>query len=149
MILVSLMFMLFIGNLTILPIYMQNMMKWSSLESGVILLSGKLVMGLLYPVTGKLFDNLGGRLLSVFGMITIMIGALLIAQFSIETSRACVIFAFSVTMLDNSMTMTPVTTQILNALPRDYVPHAAVMNNTIRQISAAIGTDILVALTTH
>ncbi|HEC2202675.1 TPA: multidrug efflux MFS transporter [Staphylococcus delphini] len=149
MILVSLMFMLFIGNLTILPIYMQSMLKWSSLESGLILLPGGLVMGLLSPVTGRLYDKLGGRLLSVSGMSIIMIGALLIAQFSVDTSRTYVIIAFSVTMLGNSMIMTPMTTQALNALPKEYVAHGTAMNNTIRQISAAIGTGILVTLMTQ
>ena len=36
---------------------MQTMMKWSPLESGLILLPGGLIMGLLSPVTGKLFDK--------------------------------------------------------------------------------------------
>ncbi|WP_146764029.1 MFS transporter, partial [Staphylococcus aureus] len=86
MILIVLMFMLFIGNLTILPIYMQTMMKWSPLESGLILLPGGLIIGLLSPVTGKLFDKIGGRILSIMGMLTIMIGALLMAQFSQNTT---------------------------------------------------------------
>ncbi|HCX0830025.1 DHA2 family efflux MFS transporter permease subunit [Staphylococcus aureus] len=148
MILIVLMFMLFIGNLTILPIYMQTMMKWSPLESGLILLPGGLIMGLLSPVTGKLFDKIGGRILSIMGMLTIMIGALLMAQFSQNTTQLYVIISFSVTMLGNAMIMTPMTTQTLNALPRQYIAHGTAMNNTIRQVSAAIGTGILVTLMT-
>ncbi|MRW57358.1 MFS transporter, partial [Staphylococcus aureus] len=140
--------MLFIGNLTILPIYMQTMMKWSPLESGLILLPGGLIMGLLSPVTGKLFDKIGGRILSIMGMLTIMIGALLMAQFSQNTTQLYVIISFSVTMLGNAMIMTPMTTQALNALPRQYIAHGTAMNNTIRQVSAAIGTGILVTLMT-
>lgn len=146
MFLVSLMFMLFIGNLTILRIYMQTMLNWSSLEAGLILLPGGLVMGLLSLLTGKLFDKVGGRLLSVTGMMIIMIGSLFIAQFSADTSRFYVIISFSITMLGNSMIMTPMTTQALNALPKEYISHGTAMNNTIRQISAAIGTGILVTL---
>lgn len=148
MILIVLMFMLFIGNLTILPIYMQTMMKWSPLESGLILLPGGLIMGLLSPVTGKLFDKIGGRILSIMGMLTIMIGALLMAQFSQNTTQLYVIISFSVTMLGNAMIMTPMKTQALNALPRQYIAHGTAMNNTIRQVSAAIGTGILVTLMT-
>lgn len=148
MILIVLMFMLFIGNLTILPIYMQTMMKWSPLESGLILLPGGLIMGLLSPVTGKLFDKIGGRILSIMGMLTIMIGALLMAQFSQNTTQLYVIISFSVTMLGNAMIMTPMTTQALNALPLQYIAHGTAMNNTIRQVSAAIGTGILVTLMT-
>ena len=97
---------------------MQTMMKWSPLESGLILLPGGLIMGLLSPVTGKLFDKIGGRILSIMGMLTIMIGALLMAQFSQNTTQLYVIISFSVTMLGNAMIMTPMTTQALNALPR-------------------------------
>ena len=73
---------------------MQTMMKWSPLESGLILLPGGLIMGLLSPVTGKLFDKIGGRILSIMGMLTIMIGALLMAQFSQNTTQLYVIISF-------------------------------------------------------
>ena len=122
MILIVLMFMLFIGNLTLTNLY-ATMMKWSPLESGLILLPGGLIMGLLSPVTGKLFDKIGGRILSIMGMLTIMIGALLMAQFSQNTTQLYVIISFSVTMLGNAMIMTPMTTQALNALPRQYIAH--------------------------
>ncbi|MHA4790968.1 MFS transporter, partial [Klebsiella pneumoniae subsp. pneumoniae] len=65
---------------------MQTMMKWSPLESGLILLPGGLIMGLLSPVTGNLYDKIGGRILSIIGMLTIMIGALFMAQFSENTT---------------------------------------------------------------
>ena len=68
-----------------------------------------------------------------------MIGALLMAQFSQNTTQLYVIISFSVTMLGNAMIMTPMTTQALNALPRQYIAHGTAMNNTIRQVSAAIG----------
>lgn len=148
MTLIVLMFVLFIGNLTILPIYMQTMMHWSPLESGLILLPGGLVMGLLSPVTGKFYDRVGGRSLSITGMLLIMIGALFMAQFNPQTSALYVIVTFSILMLGNSMMMTPMTTQALNALPVSLIAHGTAMNNTIRQISAAIGTGILVTLMT-
>ena len=120
MILIVLMFMLFIGNLTILPIYMQTMMKWSLLESGLILLPGGLIMDCyrlsLVNYSIKLVDGI----LSIMGMLTIMT-ALLMAQFSQNTTQLYVIISFSVTMLGNAMIMTPMTTQALNALPRQYI----------------------------
>ncbi|MBO1199059.1 DHA2 family efflux MFS transporter permease subunit [Staphylococcus simiae] len=148
MVIVSLMFMLFIGNLTILPIFMQTMMHWTPLESGLILLPGGLVMGLLSPVTGQLYDKVGGRWLSFIGMLTITAGALCLAQISSDSSRLYVVIAFSITMLGNAMIMTPMTTQALNALPRTLIAHGTAMNNTVRQLSAAIGTGLLVTLMT-
>ena len=109
---------------------------------------GGLIMGLLSPVTGNLYDKIGGRILSIIGMLTIMIGALFMAQFSENTTPLYVIISFSIVMLGNAMIMTPMTTQALNALPRQYIAHGTAMNNTIRQVSAAIGTGILVTLMT-
>lgn len=148
MMLIILMFMLFIGSMTILPIFMQNTLHWSPLLSGLILLPGGLVMGLLSPVMGKFFDKMGGRSLSILGMSIILIGALLLAQIHVSTPILYIIFSFSVMMLGNSMIMTPMTTAALNALPMKYIAHGTAMNNTMRQISAAIGTGLLVTAMT-
>lgn len=148
MMLIILMFMLFIGSMTILPIFMQNTLHWSPLLSGLILLPGGLVMGLLSPVMGKVFDKMGGRSLSILGMSIILIGALLLAQIHVSTPILYIIFSFSVMMLGNAMIMTPMTTAALNALPMKYIAHGTAMNNTMRQISAAIGTGLLVTAMT-
>ncbi|RIL76243.1 MFS transporter, partial [Staphylococcus equorum] len=123
MMLIILMFMLFIGSMTILPIFMQNTLHWSPLLSGLILLPGGLVMGLLSPVMGKVFDKMGGRSLSILGMSIILIGALLLAQIHVSKPILYIIFSFSVMMLGNAMIMTPMTTAALNALPMKYIAH--------------------------
>lgn len=38
------------------------------------------------------------------------------------------------------------TSAAINALPRKYITHGTAMNNTIRQISAAIGTAIFITI---
>ncbi|MBT2815364.1 DHA2 family efflux MFS transporter permease subunit [Staphylococcus coagulans] len=147
--LVILMFLIFIGTLTILPIYMQTMRGLTPLQSGLILLPGGLVMGLLSPVTGKLYDIIGGRILAVSGMMLIFIGTLLLSFLNAESSITYIVLSFLVMMLGNSGIMVPMTTEALNALPRELIPHGTAMNNTLRQISAAIGTGLLVTLLTQ
>jgi hypothetical protein len=50
----------------------------------------------------------------------------------------------AVRMLGISMVMMPVSTNGLNQLPASLYPHGTAMNNTINQVSAAIGTALLV-----
>src|SRR5690625_4126329 len=50
-----------IGTAVVLPLYMQNMLEFSALHSGLVLLPGALVMGLMNPITGRLFDQFGAR----------------------------------------------------------------------------------------
>ena len=49
-----------IGTNVILPLYMQNMVGFSALESGLVLLPGAIIMGFSSPITGYLFDRFGG-----------------------------------------------------------------------------------------
>ncbi|ARJ50768.1 MDR family MFS transporter [Staphylococcus lutrae] len=144
--LVILMFLMFIGTLTILPIYMQTMRGLTPLQSGLILLPGGLVMGLLAPVAGNLYDKIGGRVLALSGMLFIFIGAILLSFLQADSSIFYIISAFLILMLGNAGIMVPMTTEGLNALPKTFIPHGTAMNNTLRQISAAIGTGLLVTL---
>src|SRR5699024_7787483 len=44
-------FMVMIGGMTVLPLYMQNMRDFSAMDSGLALLPGAVVMGIMSPVT--------------------------------------------------------------------------------------------------
>src|SRR5690242_18114887 len=52
-----------LGSLTLLPIYMQQVLQLSPLATGLLLLPGGLTMGLLGPVVGRLYDRVGARAL--------------------------------------------------------------------------------------
>ncbi len=44
------------------------------------------------------------------------------------------------------MVMMPVSTNGLNQLPASFYPHGTAMNNTLQQVSGAIGTALLVTI---
>ncbi|RUY74743.1 MFS transporter, partial [Mesorhizobium sp. M7A.F.Ca.CA.001.10.2.1] len=46
------------GGMILLPIYLQNLRGFSALDSGLLMLPGALVMGVLGPVAGKLLDTI-------------------------------------------------------------------------------------------
>lgn len=144
--LVVLMFLIFIGTMTMLPIYMQSMRGMSPLQSGLTLLPGGLVMGLLAPINGRLYDKIGGRVLAVAGMTFIFIGAVMISFLNETSPLWYIILSFVILTFGNSGIMVPMTTEAMNALPKSLIPHGAAMNNTLRQISAAIGTGLLVTV---
>ena len=56
------------GGMILLPIYLQNLRGFSALDSGLLLLPGSLVMGILGPITGKLLDTIGLKPLALFGI---------------------------------------------------------------------------------
>ena len=54
-----------IGGAVILPILMQDMLGFTAFESGLMLLPGALLMGIMNPITGRLFDKFGARWLAI------------------------------------------------------------------------------------
>lgn len=135
-----------IGTNVILPLYMQNMVGFSALESGLVLLPGAIIMGFSSTVTGYLFDRFGGKWLARIGMFLLTITTFAFIDLSTETSFAYLATMHALRMMSISMVMMPMTTLALNQLPDDLISHGTAVNNTFRQVSGAIGTAILVTV---
>ncbi|WP_139691892.1 DHA2 family efflux MFS transporter permease subunit [Sporolactobacillus terrae] len=136
-------FSVFIAGATMLPIYMQTMLGFSPLKSGLMLLPGAIVMGVMSPITGRIFDRIGARGLSITGVSILLLMTLLLARVDAETSFAYLAIVNAVRMMGLSMVLMPTTTAGLNQLPHHLIPHGTAMNNTMRQVAGSIGTAIL------
>ncbi|WP_077326062.1 MDR family MFS transporter [Virgibacillus siamensis] len=137
-----------IGSETLIPLYMQNMRGFTAMESGLVLLPGALISGFMSPITGRIFDRFGARLLSLIGLIIMTAATLAFGFLGTTTTLTFLIVMYAVRMFGFSMVMMPVTTAGLNQLPQKLIPHGAAMNNTMRQIAASVGTAILVTIMT-
>ncbi|WP_394217462.1 DHA2 family efflux MFS transporter permease subunit [Halobacillus trueperi] len=137
-----------IGAETLIPLYMQDMRDFSAFESGLALLPGAVITAFMSPITGRIFDKIGARLLAVVGL-TIITGATLAFSFlNIETTFTTITVLYAIRMFGLSMVMMPVTTAGLNQLPKKLIPHGAAMSNTMRMVAASVGTAILVTVMT-
>lgn len=137
-----------IGSETLIPLYMQNMRGFTAMESGLVLLPGALISGLMSPITGRIFDRIGARLLAIVGLVIMTAATFAFGFLGTATTLTFLIVMYAIRMFGFSMVMMPVTTAGLNQLPRKLIPHGAAMNNTMRQIAASVGTAILVTIMT-
>lgn len=137
-----------VGSQTILPIYMQNMAGFTAMESGMMIFPGAVLMGILSPITGRIFDKIGARKLAITGLGLMTITTFMFTNLSESTSFTFITVVFAIRMAGMAMAMMPVTTAGLNQLPQRLIPHGTAMNNTMRQVSASIGTAILVTVMT-
>ncbi|KGP74441.1 MDR family MFS transporter [Pontibacillus yanchengensis] len=137
-----------IGSETLIPLYMQNMRDYSALESGLVLLPGAVISGLMSPITGRIFDRIGARLLTMVGLAIITVATFFLSFLDTATTLTMLTVFYAIRMFGLSMVMMPSTTAGLNQLPDKLIPHGAAMNNTMRQVSASVGTAILVTVMT-
>src|SRR5690625_3682205 len=141
-------FTMLIASETILPIYMQLMADFTAFESGLMILPGALIMGLLSPVIGHIFDLVGARWLLIIGLFIMFVTTILYTNLSTETTLTYLTVVFTIRMVGISMVMMPSTTASLNVLSRQLIPHGTAMTNTMRQIAASIGTATLITIMT-
>ena len=135
-----------IGSNVILPLYMQNMLGYSALHSGLVLLPGAIIMGIMNPITGYLFDHFNGKWLGVIGLFLLTVTTFAFGFLSEETTFAYLATMNAIRMVSIAMVMMPMTTLALNQLPDHLIPHGTAMNNTFRQSAGAIGTAVFVTV---
>lgn len=130
----------------ILPLYMQNMLQFSALESGLVLLPGAVVMGLMNPLTGYLFDKFGGTWLAPIGLLILVVSSIPFTVLTAHTSFTYLAISNALRMISIAMVMMPMTTLAINQLPNHLIAHGTAMNNTFRQMAGAIGTALFITL---
>ncbi|SFE36103.1 MDR family MFS transporter [Alteribacillus iranensis] len=143
-----LVFITMIGGATIMPIYMQDMRNFSALESGLVMLPGAILMGIMSPITGRIFDAVGAKWLALIGLTLVTFSNFMYTDLTSTTSFAYLTTMYLIRMVGTAMVMMPVTTAGLNALPTRLIPHGTAVNNTLRQVAASIGTALLVTIMT-
>lgn len=142
----SIVMMAMVGAEMVLPLYLQIIHGMSAFHSGLTLLAGALMMGVMSPFTGNLFDKYGAKRLAMCGMFLLTVGTLPFVVLTRNTPTIYIVFLYAVRMFGISMVMMPVTTSGMNALPVDLISHGTAVNNTVRQIASSIGTALLVSV---
>lgn len=131
------------GGTFLLPIFMQNLMKLDELTTGLILLPGSLVMGLMMPVGGKLSERIGPRGLSFIGFFFLALFFLLLLNLRTDSTPWEIILPTLIRGLGIALLMPSLLSTGLNALPNNQSGMASTMLNIIQQIGGAMGIAIL------
>lgn len=110
------------------------------------MLPGAIVMGVMSPITGKLFDKYGARVLAVIGLTITVVTSYYFSRIGMNTAYSTLVLLYTFRMFGMSMVMMPVMTNGLNQLPAINNPHGTAMNNTLQQVSGAIGSALLITV---
>ncbi|CAH0313924.1 Multidrug export protein EmrB [Peribacillus sp. Bi96] len=141
--------MMMYADMMLLPLYLQNARGFTALESGILMLPGALLMGLLSPAVGKLFDRFGAKWLTIIGIAIIIISTVGFIDLTDSTSYTFLVVMSTVRRIGMAMFLMPIQTAGLNQLPSSLYAHGTAISNTIRQVAGAIGTALLVTVMTN
>ena len=100
----------------LLPIYLQNIRGFTALESGLLMLPGAIIMGIMSPISGWLFDRMGARPLALFGLIITVVTTWQFTQLTMQTTYSHIMLLYVMRMFGMSFLMMTVMTEGMNQL---------------------------------
>ncbi|MDO5663267.1 MAG: DHA2 family efflux MFS transporter permease subunit, partial [Brachybacterium sp.] len=134
------------GMIVLLPIYLQQVLDLPTLQVGLMLLPGGLIMGLAAPMVGRLYDRVGPRPLLVPGLALVGLGLLGLSTVGTDTSPLIILGAHIVVSIGLAHVFTPLFSTALGALTRNLYSHGSAIIGTIQQVAGGAGTAIMVSI---
>ena len=142
----SLAFLALLGSAILLPIYLQQVLKLTPLQTGLLVLPGGLLMGLLGPVVGRLYDRFGPRPLLIPGC-AIATGGLVVLGFVTDTTAAWyVLLGHMLLSLGLASVLPSIFTVGLSAVPARFTSYGSAIFATVQQVGGAAGTALVITL---
>lgn len=143
----GLLFMCLIGaGAILLPLYLQSVLGVGPRTTGLAVLPGGLVLGLLGRPVGRLYDRIGARPLLIPGSIAMATSVWLFAALGPDTALAAVIAVHILLMGALGLMMTPLFAEALATLPSTLYSHGSAIMATLQQVAGAAGTASFVTV---
>lgn len=145
-VMMMLMMAMLLGTIVLLPIYLQSVLMLEPLTTGLLLLPGGLIMGVLGPVVGRLYDRFGARTLLVPGTVATSAALWSATLFTPDSSLLQVVGFHLVLSVGLAFVFTPLFTAGLGAVPEKLYPYGSAIFSTVQQLAGAAGVALLVSV---
>jgi DHA2 family multidrug resistance protein len=140
------MFAILLASMFLLPLFMQELLGFTAMQSGLALMPRVLVMFVATPVVGRLYGKVSARTLVGAGVLFVAWGSWMLSHITLETSRAGIVHAVMVQGVGFSLLFVPLTTAALANVRRDRLTDATGLNSLLRQVGASIGLAVFATL---
>jgi len=130
------------GVFFFLALYMQNILEYSPLEAGVRFLPSTLMIVAVAPISGRLADRYGPRWLIVGGLLLLTASLLTFTQIAVDSTYLALLPGFLLLGIGIAMTMSPMTSAAMNAVPVQKAGIASGVLSMFRMVGGSLGIAV-------
>ncbi|PWW42959.1 MDR family MFS transporter [Melaminivora alkalimesophila] len=135
-----------LGVMNTLPLYMQGSLMVSALVTGLVLLPGGLLEGVLSPFVGRIYDRRGPRALVIAGMLAVVGSLFWLSTVDENTSVGMLVAVHVIFSIGLAFLFGPLITTALGSVPKHLYGHGSAIMNTLQQLAGAAGTAVMIAV---
>lgn len=135
-----------VGPALLIPLYVQNSLALSALLSGLVIMPGAIINGIMSVFTGKFYDKYGPRPLIYTGFTILTITTIMLCFLHTDTSYTYLIVVSAIRMFSVSLLMMPINTTGINSLRNEEISHGTAIMNFGRVMAGSLGTALMVTL---
>lgn len=143
-----LLYFVLIGTSVLMPLYVQSVMGYSATISGLVTLPGALVLALVSPLAGKLFDKYGIKKIFVMGSFLLVISTFSMNFINFYTPILIPAFLHLLRCVAVGCLMMPIVTWGTLNIEKTKLSDASAFITSIRTVGGAIGAAVLVNIMT-
>jgi MFS family permease len=131
-----------------LTLYVQNILGYSPLQTGVRFLPATVVIIIMGPLAGRLTDRVGPRPLMTLGLIVVGAALAIQSRLTINSGYGLLLPGFVLMGLGMGLVMSPMSTSAMNSVNRTKAGAASGLLAMIRMVGSTFGVAVMGALVT-
>lgn len=134
------------GSVIMLPLLLQRSFGLEPIQVGLMMLPGGIMMGLIGPIAGRLYDRFGPRVLVIPASFVVLGVFWFFSTLTLATPWWAVMLGHMTLSTSFAFVFTPLFTVALGSLPRPLYSHGSAVVGTIQQVAGAAGTALFVTV---
>src|SRR5215468_3488448 len=127
------------GSTAILPIFLQTVLGYTALLSGLVLSPGGIAMMFGMVIVGRLLGRFQARWLIVFGLVVAAAGLFSMSGFTLDVDFRTAMWARTIQALGMAFLFVPINTTAFSSVPRERLGYATGLMNLFRNIGGSAG----------
>jgi len=135
-----------LGVFFFLALYMQDILHYSPLEAGVRFLPSTLMIVTVAPIAGRLSDRFGPRWLIAGGLAIVAASLFSFSGIAVDSTYIDLLPGFMLLGIGIAMTMSPMTSAAMNAVPVDKAGIASGVLSMFRMVGGSLGVAVTGAI---
>jgi DHA2 family multidrug resistance protein len=137
------------GSTFLLPIYLQNSLRYTPLQAGLVFFPMGILVGLTAPLAGMFSDRFDGRIPAVAGLALMALSLYQYNFLSYLSEKSQIMFPLYLRGIAMGLIMSPLATTAISKVAHEKMAQASGLINVIRQIGGSFGVALFGTLITR